>query len=176
MQEDDVLDIYSSAVKQNQSSDLTVSCVGTAALPDAEQVEDIMRTNITFKLEDKSQGRTVTYMPVTSETNNSSLTADGKVKLLSVDVEETELAEYVTIHYIMLEKSEDITLGVTDSEGNVWQISNLGGYAPIPEVGQEAVQQINYEKTELPDEIGIRAYDYENGTAYEPVLFVSSKN
>lgn len=176
MQEDDVLDIYSSAVKQNQSSDLIVSCVGTAALPDAEQVEDIMRTNITFKLEDKSQGRTVTYMPVTSETNNSSLTADGKVKLLSVDVEETELAEYVTIHYIMLEKSEDITLDVTDSEGNVWQISNLGGYAPIPEVGQEAVQQINYEKTELPDEIGIRAYDHENGTAYEPVLFVSSKN
>lgn len=176
MQEDDVLDIYSSAVKQNQSSDLTVSCVGTAALPDAEQMEDIMRTNITFKLEDKSQGRTVTYMPVTSETNNSSLTADGKVKLLSVDVEETELAEYVTIHYIMLEKSEDITLDVTDSEGNVWQISNLGGYAPIPEVGQEAVQQITYEKTELPDEIGIRAYDHENGTADEPVLFVSSKN
>lgn len=79
----------------------------------------------------------MTYMPVTSETNNSSLTADGKVKLLSVDVEETELAEYVTIHYIMLEKSEDITLDVTDSEGNVWQISNLGGYAPIPEVGRK---------------------------------------
>ena len=56
-QEDDVLMIYSSAVKGNQSSNLTVSCVGVAMLPDAKSVDDVMRTNITFQLEDKSQKR-----------------------------------------------------------------------------------------------------------------------
>ena len=55
--EDDVLDFYSSAVKTNQSENLTVSCVGSAMLPGAKSVDDVMRTNITFQLEDKSQGR-----------------------------------------------------------------------------------------------------------------------
>ena len=48
--EDDVVDFYSSAVKTKESKDLTVSCIGTATLPDAKCVDDVMRTNITFQL------------------------------------------------------------------------------------------------------------------------------
>ena len=106
-QEDDVLMIYSSAVKGNQSSNLTVSCVGVAMLPDAKSVDDVMRTNITFQLEDKSQGKSVTYVPVDGE----GITADGKVKILSADIEETEVGDYVTIHCIFLEECENPVCG-----------------------------------------------------------------
>ena len=57
--EDDVVDFYSSAVKTNESKNLTISCIGTATLPDAKCVDDVMRTNITFQLEDKSQGKSM---------------------------------------------------------------------------------------------------------------------
>ncbi|MGO5541221.1 hypothetical protein ACTQWG_01645 [Blautia sp. HCP3S3_H10_1] len=180
-QEDDVLDFYSSAVKENQSKDLTVSCIGTATLPDAKSVDDVMRTNITFKLEDKSQGRSVTYVPeATADTENGNeqdgiITADGKVKILSVDIDESETTEYVSIHYIMLEKSESISLDVTDKDGNLWQISDLGGFAPITEVGEEGIWQFAYQKTDLPDKIGVRVYDYENDVKYEPVMMVMQK-
>lgn len=170
-QEDDVLLIYSSAIKENQSSNLTVSCVGTAMLPDAKNVEDVMRTNITFQMEDKSQGRTVTYVPKDSE--DGVITADGKVKLLSVEVEESEVGEYVTIHYEVLENTDDIVLDVTDADGNIWNMGN-GVSNTTVETGKEGVWQIMYEKTDLPDEIGIRAYDYENTISYEPVMLQKS--
>ena len=37
-----------------------------------------------------------------------------------------------------------------------------------------ALQEVLDEKTDLPDEIGIRAYDYENSIAYEPVMLQMS--
>ena len=206
-QEDDVIDFYSSAVKTNESENLTVSCIGTAMLPGAKSVDDVMRTNITFQLEDKSQERSVTYVPEAEEDNfetaaesnagevdageeNSSstqkisnsnttdagvITAGGKIKVIYADIEETEMGDYATIHYILLKESDSFSLDVTDSNGNVWQISDLGGYAPRAEVGKEAIWQINYQKTDLPDEIGIRVYDPETGTAYEPVILKIQK-
>ena len=163
--EDDVVDFYSSAVKTNESKNLTVSCIGTATLPDAKCVDDVMRTNITFQLEDKSQGKSMTYVPVDGE----GITADGKVKILSADIEETEVGDYVTIHCIFLEECDSISLDVMDLNGNLWQLSDLGGGSEVAEVGKEATFQISYQKTDLADEIGIRGYDYETNTAYEPV-------
>lgn len=171
-QEDDVLLIYSSAVKTNQSSNLTVSCVGTAVLPDAKSVEDVMRTNITFQLEDKSQERTVTYVPKDAE--NGAITADGKVKIQSVDVEESEVGEYVTIHYMVLEDDSNISLDVINADGNLWKMTSVGGSNETDDTGKEGVWKIMYEKTDLPDEIGIRAYDYENTISYEPVILQMS--
>ena len=163
--EDDVVDFYSSAVKTKESKDLTVSCIGTATLPDAKCVDDVMRTNITFQLEDKSQGKNATYVPVDGE----GITADGKVKILSADIEETEVGDYATIHCILLEEADSISLDVTDLEGNLWQLSDLGGGSEVAEVGKEATFQMSYQKTDLADEIGIRGYDYETNTTYEPV-------
>lgn len=167
-QEDDVLMIYSSAVKGNQSSNLTVSCVGVAMLPDAKSVDDVMRTNITFQLEDKSQKRTVTYVPKNAE--DGIITADGKVKILSVEVEESEIGEYAAIHYMVLGDASNIALDVTDANGNLWNMTSVGGSAETTQNTKEGVWKIMYEKTDLPDEIGIRAYDYENSIAYEPVM------
>ena len=163
--EDDVVDFYSSAVKTNESKNLTISCIGTATLPDAKCVDDVMRTNITFQLEDKSQGKSMTYVPVDGE----GITADGKVKILSADIEETEVGDYVTIHCIFLEECDSISLDVMDLNGNLWQLSDLGGGSEVAEVGKEATFQRSYQKTDLADEIGIRGYDYETNTTYEPV-------
>ena len=163
--EDDVVDFYSSAVKTKESKDLTVSCIGTATLPDAKCVDDVMRTNITFQLEDKSQGKSMTYVPVDGE----GITAAGKVKILSADIEETEVGDYVTIHCIFLEECDSISLDVMDLNGNLWQLSDLGGGSEVAEVGKEATFQRSYQKTDLADEIGIRGYDYETNTTYEPV-------
>ena len=163
--EDDVVDFYSSAVKTNESKNLTISCIGTATLPDAKCVDDVMRTNITFQLEDKSQGKSMTYVPVDGE----GITAAGKVKILSADIEETEVGDYVTIHCIFLEECDSISLDVMDLNGNLWQLSDLGGGSEVAEVGKEATFQRSYQKTDLADEIGIRGYDYETNTTYEPV-------
>ena len=171
-QEDDVLMIYSSAAKTNQSSNLTVSCVGIAVLPDAKSEKDVMRTNITFQLEDKSQEKTVTYVPKNSE--DGVITADGKVKIQSVDVEESEVGEYVTIHYMVLEDDSNISLDVINADGNLWKMTSVGGSNEIDDTGKEGVWKIMYEKTNLPDEIGIRAYDYENTISYEPVMLQMS--
>ena len=170
--EDDVVDFYSSAVKTNESKNLTVSCIGTATLPDAKCVDDVMRTNITFQLEDKSQKRTVTYVPKNAE--DGIITADGKVKILSVEVEESEIGEYAAIHYIVLGDASNIALDVTDANGNLWNMTSVGGSAETTQNTKEGVWKIMYEKTDLPDEIGIRAYDYENSIAYEPVMLQMS--
>ena len=135
--EDDVVDFYSSAVKTNESKNLTVSCIGTATLPDAKCVDDVMRTNITFQLEDKSQGKSMTYVPVDGE----GITADGKVKILSADIEETEVGDYVTIHCIFLEECDSISLDVMDLNGNLWQLSDLGGGSEVAESGREAIRK-----------------------------------
>ena len=170
--EDDVVDFYSSAVKTNESKNLTVSCIGTAMLPDAKCVDDVMRTNITFQLEDKSQGRTVTYVPKNAE--DGIITADGKMKILSVEVEESEIGEYAAIHYMVLGDASNIALDVTDANGNLWNMTSVGGSAETTQNTKEGVWKIMYEKTDLPDEIGIRAYDYENSIAYEPVMLQMS--
>lgn len=176
-EEDDVLYIYSSAKKENKSGSLMVSCVGTAMLPDAKDGEDVMRTNITFQMEDKSQGTCVTYVPEEGEEDTYAadkeagvVTADGKIKILSVDVEQTEIANYVSVHYILLNGEFHFFLEATDAKGNPWTWSNLGsGASPEPETGQESVWNLTYEKTELADEIGIFAYDYENDVTYETI-------
>ena len=131
----------------------------------AKCVDDVMRTNITFQLEDKSQGKSMTYVPVDGE----GITAAGKVKILSADIEETEVGDYVTIHCIFLEECDSISLDVMDLNGNLWQLSDLGGGSEVAEVGKEATFQRSYQKTDLADEIGIRGYDYETNTTYEPV-------
>ena len=172
---DDVLYIYSSAKKENKSGSLMVSCVGTATLPDAKNVDDVMRTNITFQMEDKSQGACVTYVPEDGDASAADeeagvVTADGKIRILSVDVEQTEIANYVSVHYILLNGEFHFFLEATDAEGNPWTWSNIGsGGSPEPVIGQEAVWNLTYEKTELTDEIGIFAYDYENDVTYETV-------
>lgn len=176
-EEDDVLYIYSSAKKENKSGSLMVSCVGTAMLPDAQNGEEVMRTNITFQMEDKSQDTCVTYVPEEGEEDTSAadgeagvVTADGKIKILSVDVEQTEIANYVSVHYILLNGEYHFFLEATDAEGNPWTWSNIGsGGSPEPEAGRESVWNLTYEKTELTDEIGIFAYDYENDVTYETV-------
>ena len=174
-EEDDVLYIYSSAKKENKSGSLMVSCVGTAMLPDAKNVDDIMRTNITFQMEDKSQGTCVTYVPEDGDASAADeeagvVTAGGKIKILSVNVEQTEIANYVSVHYVLLNGEFHFFLEATDAEGNPWTWSNIGsGGSPEPKIGQEAVWNLTYEKTELTDEIGIFAYDYENDVTYETV-------
>ena len=79
------------------------------------------------------------------------------------------MGDYVTIHCIFLEECDSISLDVTDLNGNLWQLSDLGGGSEVVEVGKESTFQISYQKTDLPDEIGIRGYDYETDTAYELV-------
>ena len=167
-EEEDVLYIYSSAGKANQGGNLMVSCVGTAALPDAKSTEDIMRTTITFQMEDKSQGTTVTYVP--EDPQKDAVTADGKIKILSADVEQTEIANYVTVHYILMGKDFTYFLEAADAEGNSWTWSDIGGGGDEkPQTGQEAIWRLTYEKADLTDEIGIFAYDYENNITYETV-------
>lgn len=171
--EDDVLDVYTSAAKTNQSANLTVSCIGTAVLPDAKSVDDVMRTNITFQMEDKSQGRSVTYVP--EDGSEGILAADGKIKILSVDIEESEIGEYVTVHYIPLEGAENMSIDVTDTDGTLWKLSTLGGYAPAPTSGQESTWNLAYQKTTLPDKIGLRLYNTETDNKYEPVIMEMQK-
>ena len=55
----------------------------------------------------------MTYVPVDGE----GITADGKVKILSADIEETEVGDYVTIHCIFLEECDSISLDVMDLNG-----------------------------------------------------------
>lgn len=79
------------------------------------------------------------------------------------------MGDYVTIHCIFLEECDSISLDVMDLNGNLWQLSDLGGGSEVAEVGKEATFQRSYQKTDLADEIGIRGYDYETNTTYEPV-------
>ena len=173
-EEDDVLYIYSSARKENQGGNLMVSCVGTAALSQAQSAGDIMRTTITFQMEDKSQGTTVTYIP--EDIQNGAVTADGKIKILSADVQQTEIANYVTVHYILLGNDFTYFLEAADAKGNAWTWSDIGGGGDEkPQTGQEAIWRLTYEKADLTDEIGIVAYDYENDITYEMVKMKRQK-
>ena len=53
-------------------------------------------------------------------------------------------------------------------------MTSVGGSAETTQNTKEGVWKIMYEKTDLPDEIGIRTYDYENSIAYEPVMLQMS--
>ena len=124
-----------------------------------------MRTNITFQLEDKSQGKSMTYVPVDGE----GITADGKVKILSADIEETEVGDYVTIHCIFLEGVRQYFLDVMDLNGNLWQLSDLGGGSEVAESEKKPPSREAIRKRTLPTKSEYGGYDYETNTTYEPV-------
>ena len=106
----------------------------------------------------------MTYVPVDGE----GITAAGKVKILSADIEETEVGDYVTIHCIFLEECDSISLDVMDLNGNLWQLSDLGGGSEWQRLEKKPLPEKLSENGPC-DEIGIRGYDYETNTTYEPV-------
>ena len=101
----------------------------------------------------------MTYVPVDGE----GITADGKVKILSADIEETEVGDYVTIHCIFLEECDSISLDVMDLNGN-------GSFPTLAVVQRWQRLERSHlpeklSETDLADEIGIRGYDYETNTS-----------
>ncbi len=126
----------------------------------------MMRTNITFQLEDKSQGKNMTYVPVDGE----GITADGKVKILSADIEENRSGRlrHNPLH-LLRRVRQGISLDVMDLNGNLWQLSDLGGGSEVAESEKKPPSREAIRKRTLPTKSEYGGYGSETNTTYEPV-------
>lgn len=170
--EDDVMTVFVSAVKSNDDENMTVSCVGTIQLPDARMVEDIMRTEFCFQLQDKSTAQSYSFVPVQGSGQEA---ADGRILLNSVEIQVTDLQTYVYINYTPKKDIEGIEFAITDEDGTVWESGFGYDQYPDPEDPKQSVVTLTYAKTEIPEKICLLISDCIIENAYEPIVLEASK-
>lgn len=170
--EDDVMTVFVSAVKSNDDENMTVSCVGTIQLPNARTVEDIMRTEFCFQLQDKSTAQSYFFMP-TQGTGQEA--ADGRILLNSVEIQATDLQTYVYIHYTPKKDMEGIEFVITDEDGTVWESGFGYDQYPDPEDPKQRVETLTYAKREISKKIYLAVSDCFTELAYEPILLEMKK-
>lgn len=170
--EDDVMTVFISAVKSNDDKNMTVSCVGTIRLPDARTVEDIMRTEFSFQLQDKSTAQSYSFVPVQGSGQEA---ADGRILLNSVEIQVTDLQTYVYIHYTPKKDMEGIEFAITDEDGSVWESGFGYDQHPDPEDPKQSVVTLTYAKREIPEKLYLAVSDCLTELAYEPILLEMKK-
>lgn len=164
--EDDVMKVFVSAVKSNDDKNMTVSCVGTIRLPDARTVEDIMRTEFCFQLQDKSIAQSYSFVPVQGSGQEA---ADGRILLNSVEIQVTDLQTYVYINYTPKKDIEGIEFAITDEDGMVWESGFGYDQHPDPEDPKQSVVTLTYAKREIPEKLYLAVSDCLTELAYEPI-------
>lgn len=165
--EDDIMTVFVSAVKSNDDENMTVSCVGTIQLSNARTVEDIMRTEFCFQLQNKSTAQSYSFMPIQESGQEA---ADGRILLNSVEIQATDLQTYVYIHYTPKKDMEGIEFVITDEDGTVWESGFGYDQYPDPEDPKQRVVTLTYAKREIQEKIFLAVSDCLTESAYEPIL------
>lgn len=155
--DDDVMDIMVECGKTQKEKTLDVVCTGIVWDESMTSMEDILRTEIRFTLEDISDSEAAAYVPA----GTAKIPGTDAV-IEKAEVVQTKLGTYLEIIY--KREADDgfpgpcfrIAGGVTGTEHRI----RMGSGTEILENG-EYFWRLSLEKTEFGDSISLEAYDEE---------------
>ncbi|MCM1258460.1 MAG: hypothetical protein NC307_11480 [Roseburia sp.] len=157
---DDVMDIMISGAKTQDGKTLDVICQGTA-WEDGVDIDGVMRTEITFTLNDTSSSEKLCYVPEIGVIPGT----DARVEL--AEVIQTEVGTYIEITYY--EDDPDFSSGLTfrlPEETGAHLTS--GGTESIGEGKWKAA--LNLDKIELGESFSLEAFDCYEKNVFGTVL------
>lgn len=146
------------------SEEETLSLYGHVRTPDAQSMEDILSSELTFSLQDL--GNTVKHSYVPVDTANSSA-----IQLHEVTLMETDLGLYTEIHYTPADTERALVLNL--AEGDTLMVSIEGGQKALED--GSFLDRHSYEKRELPDSLTLLVSDLQKDEIIERIPLTPSE-
>lgn len=146
------------------SEEETLSLYGHVRTPDAQSMDDILSSELTFSLQ--NTGNTVKHSYVPADTAVSS-----ELQLHEITLMETDLGLYAEIHYTPTDTERVLVLDL--AEGDILMTCMEGG-SKILEDGS-FLTRFSYEKRELPDTLTLLVSDLQKDEIIERIPLTLSK-
>lgn len=162
MQEDDRMGIFISSTSWSAGQDQSVTCVNTVRDPEAKSVEDIIRSEIKFSLQDAGTAATTVYLPENSSTS-------GAAPVQKAVVKKTKLSTYIEVSFT--DSNENLAMQILDTDQKAWD-GFLGGEGIQTREDGSFVERFIYESRELPESFLMQGYNPEDGTVYWTIPMV----
>jgi hypothetical protein len=126
------------------------------------QFDDVVRSTITFTLEDISTLTQIEYLP-----NSSNL--DMQCEIIKAEISQTEIGTYVDIYYTNTQQisNDGLTFRLVNPNGEVYQ--SVGGSGIIYKDDGTYMERIIMNKTNLDDTIIVEAFNCYDKTVYSRI-------
>ena len=152
---DDVMDIYISCEKENDSKKMDAELTAHArVLPDNE----VVKSAVAFTLEDMSTASIVNYNVALQGGDDTNYAID------NASIIQTELGTYLDVNF-RFNGTDSITFRVKDMNGG--EIDTTGGSGIETNEDGTYHERLIMNKTELDDAFIVEVYDYEKNEVYE---------
>jgi hypothetical protein len=158
--DDDVMYIYVRCNKESSVKNFDVSWLTTANIYSENiQFDDVVRSTITFTLEDISTLTQIEYLP-----NSSNL--DMQCEIIKAEISQTEIGTYVDIYYTDTQQisNDGLTFRLVNPNGEAYQ--SVGGSGIIYQEDGSCMERIIMNKTNLEDTIIVEAFNCYDKTVY----------
>lgn len=170
--QDGTLDIFLSADRAQDDTDLDVIMTHTIRPASAEDENDVLKTSTSFALNDASSSLTAAYHA------QGSLDVPGtEVTVTNVSMEKTELRTYVKIYYTDTRENMDngLYFRIKDSsDSKEWPFVGGGGIERLDDNGGRCLS-LTYEAREFPEKCVLEAYDCMEKQIYGQMELVQVK-
>lgn len=147
------------------SEEETLSLYGHVRTPNAQSMEDILSSELTFSLQNLGNTVKHSYLPADPASGS-------QIQLHEVSLMETDLGLYAEIRYTQADMERPLSLGL--AEGDSPMISREGG-SKVLEDGS-LLARFSYEKRELPDRLTLLVNDLQTEEVLERVPLTSAEN
>jgi hypothetical protein len=158
--DDDVMYIYVRCNKGSSVKNFNVSWLTTANIYSENiQFDDVVRSTITFTLEDISTLTQTEYLP-------NSTNPDMQCEIIKAEILQTEIGTYVDIYYTNTQQisNDGLTFRLINPNGEAYQ--SVGGSGIIYQDDGTCMERIIMNKTNLDDTIIVEAFNCYDKTVY----------
>lgn len=156
----DVMYVYVRSGKMSDVRHFDVTCVATARPSEAGSVNDVIRQEVKFTLEDMSEADIFSYLPV-GQTGH-----DTETEIVGAQVIQTELGTYIDVHFHNNQGNfpDNISFRIKESDGT--GIDSIGGSGI--EVNEDGTyrERLILNKKDFSGDFILEIYDYHEGTIY----------
>ncbi|MBQ9989406.1 MAG: hypothetical protein IJP31_00465 [Lachnospiraceae bacterium] len=159
---DDVMSVYVRCGKESNAKSLNVECVATVRALEAASVNDVLRKEMQFTLEDISQAVTSTYISKVEGADNPGY------EIIDAKIIQTELGTYVDVHFVCENsRTEGMSFKFKSKDGRA--IETIGGSGIIYNEDGSCSERYIMNKIDFKDGFIIEIYDYHTNETYETV-------
>lgn len=146
------------------SEEETLSLYGHVRTPEAQSMEDVLSSELTFSLQ--NLGNTVKHNYLPADTSNSF-----KIQLHEVTLMETDLGLYAEIHYTPIDSERPLSVDLAEGDSPI--VSVEGGSKALED--GSFLTRISYEKRELPDALTLLVSDLQQDEIVERIPLTLSE-
>lgn len=168
--QDDILNLFISADREKSDIDLN-AVLSHSIRPAAGSDQETLKAFSTCELKDMSTSRMYAYLPKESGTVPTTQAVVQKVTM-----EQTEVNTYVDIYYQNpqgMEEDNGLYFAVVDDSGNEWPFKS--GRGIVQQKDGSYCLRLCYDKTELPKNCVLKAYDYIEKNIYGQIVLMQTE-